>query len=145
MTEPITFMFTPDDLDEHVPTAVYVARDESGAVLYVGMTGSLAARFRAHRKADLWWPQAVSILVEMWPDRAQAASRETILIEQCDPPHNRVEKRRRGWAEARRQREDTLLRLRHDGWPLTRISSHLGIDYGAAVNVVTRLRKAGRL
>ena len=137
--------YTPGDLPDSVPTAVYIARDVTGAVLYVGITGSLSGRFLAHKKADLWWSQAASIDVEMWPNRAAAKAREDQLIADIDPPHNRVEKWWRRGSVDLGERESVLIEMYGEGVALYDIASRMGITYSAAAAMVTRLRNEDRL
>lgn len=137
--------YSPGDLPDSVPTAVYIAHDSGGRIIYVGITGSLAARFAAHKKADLWWSCAASIEVEMWPDRPAAAERERTLIEQLDPPHNRIEKRRDGWAESRAATAEAFIPLYEAGLSLATICERLAITYGAAERSARALRAEGRI
>lgn len=139
------FTFSPESLPDALPTAVYIARDLGGAVLYVGMTGSLGARFAAHKRADLWWSAAVSIAVEMWPSRDAASAREDELIAEFDPPHNRAEKWWNRGAGERGGREEVLIEMYEQGAHLNVIAGAIGASYQACVNMVTDLRRQGRL
>jgi hypothetical protein len=137
--------YSPGELPDSVPTAVYIAHNSDGGIIYVGITGSLASRFAAHKKADLWWSCAASIEVEMWPDRPTAAERECTLIAQFDPPHNRVEKRRGGWAESRRELAEAFLPLYEAGLSLAAISERLAVGYPAVERTARDLRAEGRI
>ena len=144
--EPLAVIsFAPGELPGSVPTAVYIARNATDVVLYVGITGSLSARFLAHKRADLWWSKATSIGVEMWPDRVNAKAREDQLIAEMDPPYNRAEKWWRRGAAVHGEREDILIEMYQQGVHLNVIAAALDIGYSQCAAMVGRLRKAGRL
>lgn len=67
---------------------VYTIRDESGAVLYVGMTGRLGQRLADHARSKPWFTPSVAVAVEHLPDRASAARVEARRIRELQPIHN---------------------------------------------------------
>lgn len=139
-----TFSLKAADLAASMPTAVYVARDAGGLVIYVGMTGSLGTRFAAHQSADRWWRSAHTVVVEIHSGRAAAAAREAALIAEFDPPFNRSEKREQ-WARRRQELDDAFVDLFGQGLTLTGIRRHLGVTYAVAAETSRRLRAEGRI
>jgi predicted GIY-YIG superfamily endonuclease len=73
------------------PTVVYRLYDESGSLLYVGMTVDPVARFRNHRYWHVdWWPYVDSVLFEDHPNRAEAAFAEKVAMILERPKENVV-------------------------------------------------------
>lgn len=70
--------------------AVYVCRGKSGAVLYVGISVTAAARLAAHSQGSTWFAEVTRIDIEHVPDRDSALSRELELIAALRPLHNRA-------------------------------------------------------
>lgn len=66
---------------------VYILRDANGAALYVGCSGRLAIRLRAHM-ARSWWPDVASIDITRYHDRATALAAERTAIRSEAPAHN---------------------------------------------------------
>jgi predicted GIY-YIG superfamily endonuclease len=63
------------------PTLVYRLYDESGSLLYAGMTVDPVARFRHHRNRHRdWWPDVDHVIFEDHPNRAEAAYAETVAM-----------------------------------------------------------------
>ncbi|HEX9228469.1 MAG TPA: GIY-YIG nuclease family protein [Arthrobacter sp.] len=63
------------------PTQVYRLYDESGSLLYVGMTVDHVSRFRHHRNWHRdWWPDVDHVIFEDHPNRAEAAYAETVAM-----------------------------------------------------------------
>lgn len=68
---------------------VYRFFDKDGALLYVGVSWSLAARVTAHQSTQRWWNHVADIQIERHrnADEAYAAEAEAIRTE--DPRYNR--------------------------------------------------------
>lgn len=73
-----------------LPVALYRLFDESGTLLYVGITGSPAARMNAHRHDKPWWSEVdPSRTTWAWHDnRDQAAKAEVETIRGERPRYN---------------------------------------------------------
>jgi len=69
-------------------TYVYLASDERGRLLYVGITSDIYRRFGQHAAKAVWYPKMAHLATELYATRDQAARRERQLIERYDPPHN---------------------------------------------------------
>lgn len=71
-------------------TAVYQLFDDAGALLYVGMTVNLKARYTEHKMCKWWWDRVDHDRTKvMWFDnRAEAYEMETALIQHEDPEDN---------------------------------------------------------
>lgn len=68
---------------------VYALRDADRNVLYVGQTGDLTRRLRAHRARSSWFPAVASFeVVSTAPDRRTALYEERRLIGALSPRHN---------------------------------------------------------
>jgi len=72
------------------PASVYRAFDESGELLYVGMSSGPRERFNQHAKDRPWWDEVARIEVERFPTRAEAARAEVEAIRTERPLHNVV-------------------------------------------------------
>lgn len=70
------------------PHDVYIHLDAGDAVLYVGISLSLANRTGSHRAGSPWWKQIATIRVEHFPNRESALTREAELIAELRPPNN---------------------------------------------------------
>lgn len=68
---------------------VYIARDASGAVLYVGSAGDLEKRLRQHATQSPWWSSVADVERRGAPSRAAAYDVERELIRELQPLHNR--------------------------------------------------------
>jgi predicted GIY-YIG superfamily endonuclease len=84
------------------PTALYRLYDEHGQLLYLGITGNPAQRWKDHRKTMPWWPEVARREVEWLPmgragavrvERAALAAERPlyertvmVLPEGCPPP-----------------------------------------------------------
>lgn len=71
--------------DENV---LYRMRDQSGALLYVGITLSVEGRLRAHRGDKPWWPDIASIQLEHFASREDLEAAEIAAIRNEAPMHN---------------------------------------------------------
>jgi predicted GIY-YIG superfamily endonuclease len=69
--------------------AVYRMFDPSGRLLYVGVTGNIAARLGDHAEKR-WFPLVTTISLEWFPTRADAASAERRAIETECPMLNKA-------------------------------------------------------
>ena len=69
-------------------TAVYRFYDETGRLLYVGITADLFSRWRWHEKNATWWPDQQRIEVVWHDNRASADGEETLAIDVESPVHN---------------------------------------------------------
>lgn len=69
-------------------TFVYLASDELGRLLYVGITSDVYRRLGEHAGASAWYGKMAHVATELYPSRQQAARREQQLIERHAPPHN---------------------------------------------------------
>lgn len=83
-------MSIPAYLSKDAPHYVYSFWADDGACLYVGCTGRLGGRLRAHEAERAWWPDVAEIDVTVYPDCATAEAVERDLIERLQPTHNRV-------------------------------------------------------
>jgi len=85
---PLQFRGTRGSLALKPPgVLVYRVYDESGALLYVGMTKDLTRRFAGHHDA-IWWSLAAYVRWEVFPDRDQARGEERRLIRTLKPVYN---------------------------------------------------------
>lgn len=70
------------------PCGVYRLYNESGALLYVGMSNNVPKRLVQQARAQSWWPEVASHTAEAYPDRSDAAAAERHAIETEDPKYN---------------------------------------------------------
>lgn len=68
---------------------LYRHYDAEGALLYIGISSSLAHRIEAHRRASDWFPLVVSISVQHFDTREALEEAERAAIVAEKPPHNR--------------------------------------------------------
>ena len=71
-------------------TALYRHFDASGALLYVGITGDLAARTTWHSKNSAWFPDVRDTTISWIADRSDALVLEAAAIRIERPMHNKV-------------------------------------------------------
>lgn len=69
-------------------TVLYRFYDASGALLYVGITNSMAQRFKAHETFAAWMCLAVSVKLEHFDRRVDAAAAEIAAIKSEKPAWN---------------------------------------------------------
>lgn len=135
-----------------LPVDVYIARCAERTVLYVGITSSLGARMKHHQCEDRWWSLAESLTIERMPNRQVALQAESRLIEQHDPPYNRVlhptgaphrqvGSRHAWWL----YRDEDILLLALVGWTKWELQQGLGVSLNVVDNALYRLRRSGRL
>jgi excinuclease UvrABC nuclease subunit len=67
---------------------VYVFRDALEHVLYVGVTWSAKARWRAHKAKKTWWFQVASAELTCCDKTFNALEVERRLIRELNPLHN---------------------------------------------------------
>jgi predicted GIY-YIG superfamily endonuclease len=72
------------------PHDVYIHLDADDAVLYVGISLTLANRTSSHRANSGWWQLVSTIRIEHLPNREAALARESELIAELRPPNNRA-------------------------------------------------------
>ena|ERR1039457_2693529 len=70
------------------PTALYRCFAVDGSLLYVGVSGNLCLRFRAHARSSHWWGLADRKTVALFLTRRDALDAETAAIEREQPLHN---------------------------------------------------------
>ncbi len=75
------------------PQALYRFYDAHERLLYVGITGNVGVRWKAHGKRRPWWTTVAYATVEHFPDRASVllAERTAIIVEK--PLHNKTHNR----------------------------------------------------
>lgn len=71
-------------------TYVYAHLATDGSVLYVGQTSYIDKRTQQHRTKAPWWPMVAEVVVLADFPYPKALRRECELIEQYEPPFNRV-------------------------------------------------------
>lgn len=76
------------ELGDETPTALYRLFDADGALLYIGISGDLKARFARHAAVKSWWPHVARKTVEWHLTRAEAAEAELKAITAEHPQHN---------------------------------------------------------
>lgn len=69
-------------------TALYRFFDESGALLYVGITANLEDRLAHHERNKPWWPEVFSKHIEWFDTRPPARAAELKAILEERPIHN---------------------------------------------------------
>lgn len=70
--------------------ALYRFYDQTGALLYVGITSDPGARWPKHRRDKPWWHDVATITVEVHPDRDTVlAAERTAIVNEC-PRYNIV-------------------------------------------------------
>ena len=87
------------------PTSVYRIYDESGVLLYVGISSRLITRLGEHRRWSDWFSRAFSILVEEYETQGHARRAEAIAIRDELPLFNK----RSEAINARQLRDGSLL------------------------------------
>ncbi len=70
------------------PHTLYRFFAEDGALLYVGITADLPARFGRHRDGKPWWSTVANITVEHFEDRRSVLAAEKAAIEAERPLYN---------------------------------------------------------
>jgi predicted GIY-YIG superfamily endonuclease len=74
-------------LDDH-RTALYRFFDEGGALLYVGITAHVEARWLDHERTKPWWPQVATRTVEWFDTRPPALAAENRAVKEERPVYN---------------------------------------------------------
>lgn len=70
-------------------TALYRICGEAGELLYIGMTGSLRARWEDHASKQPWWDELRSLTVEWYGSREEADDAERAAIKAETPKYNK--------------------------------------------------------
>jgi excinuclease UvrABC nuclease subunit len=70
--------------------ALYRWFDQTGTLLYVGVSGSLHKRVKQHEKSAEWFTEASFMTVEWFASRAEVERAERRAISQEKPLHNKV-------------------------------------------------------
>lgn len=76
------------EFSDECPTALYRCYDAPGRLLYVGVTGNLGRRMRAHEKRASWWSSATRKTVSWYPSRVEALRAEQAAISDENPVCN---------------------------------------------------------
>jgi predicted GIY-YIG superfamily endonuclease len=76
------------EVGDETPTALYRFFSADDALLYVGITGELKARFAQHSTSKPWWPEVARKMISWYPTRDDAAMAETAAIRDEQPVHN---------------------------------------------------------
>jgi predicted GIY-YIG superfamily endonuclease len=97
----------------NLPTALYRFYDNSGQLLYVGITHALERRWQAHKQNQLWWLD-VARKEHVWlPNRAEAEAAELKAIQTEKPVWDKSRTPTRGetWCDNPRRdpREERLV------------------------------------
>lgn len=71
-----------------LPYFLYRAADETGELLYIGITSNVALRVGQHATAKPWWPEVADIQVEMFPCHKSALAAEKAAIKEGKPRFN---------------------------------------------------------
>lgn len=67
---------------------LYRFYNESGQLLYVGVTNSCSRRWAEHAEVQPWWDQVATIRIERYPDRDAVLRAERWAIHAQRPRHN---------------------------------------------------------
>lgn len=70
------------------PQALYRFYNRDGRLLYVGITGDIGVRWRAHNKRKPWWTEVATCTVEHFATRADAEAAEITAIRTERPLYN---------------------------------------------------------
>lgn len=68
---------------------LYRAFDESGSLLYVGISGKWSERLHAHEKTSEWMEKADWVKIERYPDRESVSAAEIEAIRTEKPIYNK--------------------------------------------------------
>jgi predicted GIY-YIG superfamily endonuclease len=71
-------------------TALYRLYDESGTLLYIGISHQPEVRFVQHSKLKEWWPRVTRREVQWFDDRPTAAKAEERAVRTEDPEFNSI-------------------------------------------------------
>lgn len=69
-------------------TALYRAYDDTGQLLYVGITSSFGRRWEEHSRTKPWWPLTQTQTITWCDSRPAAESAELAAIATENPRHN---------------------------------------------------------
>jgi predicted GIY-YIG superfamily endonuclease len=95
MTEALVSEITAasPESEASAPAWLYRFYDGDGAVLYIGITKNLGARFSDHARNSTWWDEARNVTVQWHPDWDAADAAETAAVRAEQPRHNVAKKR----------------------------------------------------
>ncbi len=68
---------------------VYRCYADDGRLLYIGITGSYAARMSTHASTSPWWPEVANITLEPCLSLTAARAAERLAVQAEKPEHNR--------------------------------------------------------
>jgi predicted GIY-YIG superfamily endonuclease len=128
--------------------ALYRFFDETGQLLYVGISVDPGRRFAQHRSDKTWWSEVVGITVQPMPSRAAALAAERAAIENERPQFNVVHNPvpPSGGAEVERRLGSILDYLNwlacgeSDSWLAQGVEDaveHLWSEYGTEIDLKT--------
>jgi hypothetical protein len=79
----------PDGLTpEPSPTVLYRLYDDTGGLLYVGVSGRWFTRMGEHAASKSWWEDVSMVRRQTWPSRAEALAAEAQAIRAERPRYN---------------------------------------------------------
>ena len=78
------------EIGAEAPTTLYRCFAKDGSLLYVGITGNITARMKAHAKRAAWWRRCCRRTVTLYATRAAAEDAEDAAILTEHPLHNRI-------------------------------------------------------
>lgn len=73
-----------------VPTTLYRILDDTGDLLYVGISGNPGRRMAQHAEDKPWWTDSAIIVLEHFPTRTLALRAETKAVESEGPIYNKA-------------------------------------------------------
>ena len=86
-------------------TALYRFYDNTGQLLYVGITSDPESRWRTHETVQFWWTDVARKELVWFPTRAKARAAETRAIRREKPLYDRSDRRGRLTDEELRDRQ----------------------------------------
>lgn len=116
------------------PTSVYKYYDESGVLLYVGITSRNIRRQREHNADKEWWRLVSTQEVEHYPSRPHAEAREAALIRSYCPPFNT--RHNPWWREVREAYYNTPRKSRDRGALVSELYRAMGSQKTFRLEVV---------
>lgn len=114
-------------------TSVYIAYDEDGTVIYVGITSRGMTRFAEHEDGSGWWWDAARIELKHMGNRGTADLMEEALIEELNPVHNAI--RPHPWDD----RPNRFLHVPDSTWHAAFRRIYSEVSRGNPVSLMSRL------
>ncbi|AXH49046.1 G-I-Y Y-I-G endonuclease [Gordonia phage Ecliptus] len=101
----------------NLPHDLYKVYDDTGELLYVGVTVDVKTRLKGHRRYAAWYERVGHIKVWVYPDRMSALDEEARCIAEEHPQHNVTPESRKS-EHHRREPEASyaLVRVPYMGW-----------------------------